>query len=162
MLNEQTLEKLKSMRLFAMSENWLEQQRTTDMTALDFDERFGLLVDAEYLSRHNKRLARNLKQAHLRHGHACIEDIDAPDKRGLSKTLIKKLATCSWIHDHLNVIVTGATGVGKTYLACALGQQACRKGYRVLFRRAPRLIDELTLARADGSLPSPDQSPAAS
>lgn len=153
MLNEQTLQKLRDMRLQAMSDAWLEQQQTADMTALDFDERFGLLVDAEYLSRHNRRLARNLKQAHLRHPHACIEDIDAPEKRGLTKSLVKKLASCSWIHDHLNVIVTGATGVGKTYLACALGQQACRKGYRVLFCRTPRLIDELTLARADGSLP---------
>lgn len=153
MLNEPTLDKLRTMRLSAMADSWLEQQRSTDMVSLDFDERFGLLVDAEYLSRHNRRLARRLKQARLRHAHACIEDIDAPDKRGLGKSLIKKLATCSWIADHLNVVVTGATGVGKTYLACALGQQACRKGYQVLFRRAPRLIDELTLARADGSLP---------
>ena len=152
MLNEPTLEKLKSMRLFTMSQVWLEQQQTSDMTSLSFDERFGLLVDAEYLSRHNRRLARSLKQARLRHSHACIEDIDAPDKRGLKKSVIKKLASCTWIAEHQNVVITGATGVGKTYIACALGQQACRKGYRVLFRRAPRLIDQLKLARADGSL----------
>ena len=152
MLNEPTLEKLRAMRLSAMADTWLEHQRSTGMNTMDFDERFGLLVDAEYLSRHNRRLARRLKGARLRQSHACVEDIDTPQKRGLSKALIKKLASCSWIEEHLNVVVTGATGVGKTYLACALGQQACRKGYHVLFRRAPRLIDELTIARADGSL----------
>ena len=86
-------------------------------------------------------------------GHACIEDVDDAKKRGIDKSLLRRLATCGWIDEHAHVVITGATGVGKAYLACALGQQACRKGYRVLYRRTPRLIDELTLARADGSLP---------
>lgn len=116
-------------------------------------ERFGLLVDAEYMHRENRRLSRRLKEAKLRQSQACIEDFDNTEKRGLSKSVVQKLATCTWIADHLNVVITGATGVGKTYLACALGQRACRKGYRVMFWRAPRLVDELTLARADGSLP---------
>jgi DNA replication protein DnaC len=140
------------MRLLAMAEAWQAQQRSTEVSGMDFDERFGLLVDAEYMKRENRSLARRLSEAKLRHGHACIEDFDAPASRGLDKALVRKLATCRWIDDHLNVVITGATGVGKTYLACALGQQACRKGHRVVYRRAPRLIDELTLARADGTL----------
>ncbi len=153
MLNEPTMEKMRTMRLDAMADTWLEQQRSTDIAALGFDERFGLLVDAEYIHRENRRLARRLKEAKLRQNAACIEDFDSADKRGIAKTMVQKLATCTWIADHLNVVITGATGVGKTYLACALGQRACRKGYRVTYRRAPRLVDELTMARADGSLP---------
>jgi DNA replication protein DnaC len=152
MLTEPTIEKLRALRLLAMAEAWMAQQRSPDMTAMDFDERFGLLVDAEYTQRENRSLARRLAEAKLRHSHACIEDFDAPASRGLDKALVRKLATCRWIDDHLNVVITGATGVGKTYLASALGQQACRKGHRVLYRRASRLIDELTLARADGTL----------
>jgi DNA replication protein DnaC len=153
MLTEPTLAKLQNMHLTAMADAWLEQQRNPDIMQLDFDERFGLLVDAEYLHRDNRRLATRLKEAKLRHSNACIEDFDASQKRGIERALLTKLATCSWIDEHLNVVITGATGVGKTYLACALGQKACRKGLRVLYRRAPRLVDELTLARADGSLP---------
>ncbi len=153
MLNEPTLEKLRGMRMAGMADAWLEQQQSADVARMDFDERFGLLVDAEHVYRENRRRDRRLKEAKLRQGHACIEDFDQPQKRGLDKSLLRRLATCSWIDEHLHVVITGATGVGKTYLACALGQQACRKGYRVLYRRAPRLIDELTLARADGSLP---------
>lgn len=153
MLTEPTLSKLKALRLHAMADALLEQQRSTDFSTLDFDERIGLLVDAEYLHRHNRRLARRLKDAHLRQSQACIEDFDSSPKRGLDRSVLKKLATCTWLEEHLNVLITGPTGVGKTYLACALGQSACRKGYRVLYRRTSRLIDELTLARADGSLP---------
>lgn len=153
MLNEPTLDKLRQLRLEAMADAWLEQQRCTDFAHLDFDERFGLIVDAEYLHRHNRRLARRLKEARLRQSQACIEDFDSSPKRGIDKSLLKKLATSLWIGEHLNVLITGPTGVGKTYLACALGHHACRKGYRVLYRRASRLIDELALARADGSLP---------
>jgi DNA replication protein DnaC len=136
-----------------MADAWLAQQRSTDMAGLDFDERFGLLVDAEYAQRENRTLARRLSEAKLRLSNACIEDFDSPAARGLDKAMVRKLAQCHWIGEHLNVLITGPTGVGKTYLACALGQQACRRGYRVLYRRAPRLIDELTLARADGTLP---------
>lgn len=153
MLNEPTHEKLVSMRMAGMAGAWIEQQQTADVTKLDFDERFGLLVDAEYLYRENRRRDRRLKEAKLRHSNACVEDIDQPAKRGVDKSLLRRLATCAWIDEHLNVLLCGPTGVGKTYLACALGQQACRKGYRVLYRRTPRLVDELTLARADGSLP---------
>lgn len=153
MLNEPTMTKLKEMRLLAMADAWTEQQRSIDCNQLSFDERFAMLVDAEYLHRHNRRLARRLKEAQLRQSHACIEGFESASKRGIDSNLIKKLATGAWMHEHLNVLITGPTGVGKTFLACALGHSACRKGFRVLYRRASRLIDELALARADGSLP---------
>ena len=153
MLNEPTMTKLKEMRLLAMAEAWTEQRRSIDCNKLSFDERFALLIDAEYLHRHNRRLARRLKEAQLRQSHACIEGFESAPKRGIDSSLVKKLATCAWMQEHLNVLITGPTGVGKTFLACALGHSACRKGFRVLYRRASRLIDELALARADGSLP---------
>jgi len=153
MLSEPTITKLQEMKLHAMAESWQEQQQSTDLGKVDFDERFGLLVDAEYLARENRRLGRLLRAAKLRISGACIEDVEAPARRGIDKAVLRKLATCSWVHDHRNVIVTGATGVGKTYLACALAQQCCRRGYRAMYRRISRLIDELALARADGTLP---------
>lgn len=151
MLTEPTIEKLRAMKLGAMEKAWEEQRVSTESTRLSFDERFGLLVDAEWLMRENKRLGRNLKEAKLRLAEACIEGIDYPARREVDRALVRQLATCRWVQEHQNVIITGMTGVGKTYVACALAQQACRKGYRVAYRRAPRLFDELTLARADGS-----------
>ncbi len=152
MLNEPTLDKLRAMRLSGMADAWLEQQQSTKAARLDFDDRFGILVDAEYLHRENRKRDRRLKEAKLRQSSASLEDFDEPAARGLDKSLLRRLATCAWIDNRQHVVVTGATGVGKTYLACALGQQACRRGYRVLYRRTPRLIDELSLARADGTL----------
>src|SRR5207244_10195133 len=87
----------------------------------------------------------------LRLSQACVEDIDYAARRELDKAILRQLATCRWVHDHHNVLITGMTGTGKSYLACALAQQACRRGYRALYRRAPRLYEELTLAHADGS-----------
>lgn len=151
MLNEPTMEKLKSLRLDAMAAGWAEQQKSTDVAKLAFDERFGLLVDAECLFRENRRLGRLLKEAKLKIGEACVEDIDYPPRRELDKAVVRQLATCRWVQEHQNVTVTGATGVGKTYVACALAQHACRRGYSAIYRRASRLFDELTMARADGS-----------
>ena len=151
MLNEPTIDKLKALRLDAFAAAWVEQQKTPDVAKLSFDERLGLLVDAEWICRENKRLERLLKEAKLRLSQACIEDIDYPPRRELDKTIVRQLATCRWIHEHQNVIITGATGVGKTFLACAIAQQACRKGFSAIYRRSSRLFDELCLARADGS-----------
>lgn len=151
MLNEPTMDKLRSLRLDAMAAAWTEQQKRGDLSKMGFDERFALLIDAEWLDRENKRLARCLKEAKLRLSQACVEDIEYTARRELDKAVIRQLSTCRWIAEHQNVVITGATGTGKTYVACALAQQACRKGHRAIYRRASRLSDELTLARADGT-----------
>jgi DNA replication protein DnaC len=151
MLNEPTMEKLYEMRLSAMAEAWAGQQKDATIGALSFDERMALLVDAEHMARDNRRLRRLLKDAELRIPSACMEDVKASSARGVEKALVRQLASCAWMGEHLNVLITGATGVGKSYLASALGQAACRKGLRVMYRRVPRVFDELALARVDGS-----------
>jgi DNA replication protein DnaC len=153
MLREPTMEKLQRMRLGAMAAAWCEQQQNADVVALSFDERFAMLIDAEWMMRENKRLDRALKEAKLRIGDASIEGIEYSPRRELDKALVRQLGIGKWIEEHQVVIVTGATGTGKTYVSCALAQQACRKGFRAMYRRAPRLFDELRLARADGSYP---------
>jgi len=151
MLTEPTVEKLTALKLHGMLAAWEAQERQAEMTTLGFAERFALLVDAESLSRENLRLARHLREAKLKLAHAAVEDIDVSARRELDKALVRQLGTCRWVHEHHNLLITGATGVGKTFLACAFAHQACRHGYRVLYRRASRLGDELTLARADGT-----------
>lgn len=151
MLNEPTLDKLRNLRFEAFAAAWVEQQKNPEIAKLAFDERLGLLVDAEHLSRENKRLTRLLKDAKLRLAQACVEDIDYPPRRELDKAVVRQLATCRWVQEHQNVTVTGMTGTGKTFVACAIAQQACRKGYSAIYRRASRLFDELALAHADGS-----------
>jgi len=151
MLTEQTMDKLKTMRLDALAAAWADQQKNPDLAGLSFDERLGLLVDAEHLFRENRRLRRLLKDAKLRIGQACIENVDYNPKREIDKAVVRQLATCRWVQEHHAVIITGMTGTGKTYLACALAQQACRRGHSALYRRASRLFDELAIARADGS-----------
>ena len=153
MLNEQTIDKLKALHLEAMCASWLEQQNTPATSSLSFDERLGLLVDAEWSSRENKRMTRNLKEAKLRISTACIEGIDYPPRRELDKAVIRQFASCRWVAEHQVIIITGATGTGKSYVGCALAHQACRKGYRAMYRRAPRFFDELKLAHADGTYP---------
>jgi len=151
MLTAPTLEKLQDLKLDAMAHAWGEQQQHAEMTSLAFDERFGFLVDAEWLARENKRLARALKEAKLKFPHACVEAIDYPARRELDKAVIRQLATCRWVQEHQNLIIVGATGVGKSVIGCALAAQACRKGFRAYYRRAPRLFQDLALARADGT-----------
>ena len=151
MLTEPTHDKLQSMKLVGMAKAWEQQHQDSEHAGLDFDERFGLLVDAEVLYRENRQMKRRLADAHLRIGQACIENLRQGEARGLEKTLTRQLATCQWVNDRKRILITGATGTGKTYVACALAQQACRKGHRTLYRRVPRLLDELALARADGS-----------
>ena len=139
------------MRLGVLASAWVEQDKSPDTLAMAFDDRFALLVEAETLARDNARLAKNLRDAKLRITDACIEGIDFSRERQLDKSGVRQLATCRWVTEHQTVIVTGATGTGKSYLACALAHQACRKGFRVVYRRVARLFDELRLARADGT-----------
>ncbi len=150
-MREPTLEKLQAMRLRVLAATWIEQDKSPDTLALSFDERLALLVDAEMLARENTRLAKNLRDAKLRLAEACVEGVDFARERQLDKAVVRRLATCRWVAEHQTVIVTGATGTGKSYLACALAHQACRKGFRAFYRRVPRLFDELRLARADGT-----------
>ena len=149
MLTEPTMTKLHELRLAAMAKAWSEQQTDAKLMPLAFDERFAMLVDAEYLARDNRRLKRLLKDAQLRISSACIEDVEASAARGLERSTLAQFRSCAWVAEHLNVLISGPTGVGKSYLACALGQLACRRGYRVVYRRLPRLLEELGLARAE-------------
>lgn len=151
MMMEPTLEKMRALKLNAMVTAWLAQRADTAAHELDFDARLALLVEAEVLARDNNRLKKLLYDAKLRIPSACLEDLDFSAKRELDRALVRQLGVGAWIAERQNVIATGPTGVGKTYLACALGQLACRLGFRVLYRRVPRLFEELALAHADGS-----------
>ena len=152
MLRNQTVQQLREMRLHGMADALEEQLHTTAAHELDFEERLALLVDRELTSRDNRRMARLLKQAKLRLS-AAVEDIDFRSSRGLDRPLLLRLASCDWIRAGHNLLVTGPTGTGKSWIACALGQAACRQGLASRYFRLPRLIDELARARADGSYP---------
>jgi DNA replication protein DnaC len=152
MLNHPTFDKLHALRLSGMYHALVEQMQTPDITALSFEERLGLLVDREMTERETRRLTTRLRQAKLRQS-ACLEDLDFRQPRGLEKALMASLATCQWVRDHRNVLITGPTGVGKTWIACALGHQACRHGFTTLSLRLPRLLQELPIARGDGRYP---------
>lgn len=150
MLIQQTVENLRRMRLGAMAEAFLAQTQNPGASELSFEERFGLLVDYELTCRQNHRLARLLKQAHLKMS-ACMEDIDYQEPRGLDRAFIASLAACGWVLSHQSVLICGPTGVGKTYLCCALANQACRHGYSARYERLPRLLSNLAIAKGDGS-----------
>ena len=149
MLHHPTLEKLQTLRLMGMYKALTEQMNMPESEPLSFDERLGLLVDRELTERQDRRLQTRLRQARLKH-NACVEDIDLRARRGLDKALMRQLATCRWVHEGLNLIINGATGVGKTWMACALAQKACREGYSALYLRLPRLFEDLGLAHGDG------------
>jgi DNA replication protein DnaC len=150
MLIQQTVQHLQQLRLMGMANAFREQQTQPALHALSFEERLGLLVDHEITDRSNRRLSYLLRQAKLRQ-QACIEDIDYQHPRGLIKSKIASLITCNFINHHQNVLITGPTGCGKSWLACALGQQACRSGLRVRYWRVSRLLEELRIGHADGS-----------
>jgi len=149
MLTQPTLDKLQTLRLHGMYHALVEQLQMPDIAALTFEERCGLLVDREITERETRRLTTRLRQAKLRQT-ACIEDIDYRHPRGLDKALMARLTTCQWVREHLNVLITGPTGIGKTWLGCALGHQACRDGLTALYLRLPRFLQELPLAKGDG------------
>ncbi|CZL29158.1 IS21-like element helper ATPase IstB [Legionella pneumophila] len=150
MLAHPLFEQLKSLRCEGMLEAYQEQLKTPDINNLSFDERLALLIEREHLTRENRKLINRLRQAKLKI-EACIEDIDYSPERQLSKTVITRLAECSWITKKENLLITGPTGAGKTYLACAFANQACRQGYGARYIRLPKLFQAITIAKADGS-----------
>lgn len=150
MMTNDTLRKLNELKLFGMAHAFSQQIESAATGHLSFEERVGLMVDHEATYRDDKRLRRLLANAKLREP-ACMEDIDYTAKRGLDRAMMSSLALCNWIRHGVNVIVTGATGLGKTWIACALGNQACRHGLTVKFERVPLLLEELAIAHPDGS-----------
>ena len=151
MLNHQTMEKLTTLRLEGMAQALEEQRRQPDLSQLEFEDRLALLVERQWLWRENRALAARLHRAQLKVA-ACLEDIDYRHPRGLKRAQIEQLRASQWVSQHRNCLITGPTGCGKTYLACALAHQACRDGHRVGYYYAPKLFRELQNAQADGSL----------
>ena len=149
---QQTLEQLKSLKLSGFIEAWQEQQSQPTFHDLSFDERFSLLVDKEYCRRQQQRLQRRLKQAKLFIG-AAIADVDFEVPRGLKKAQFLEWAQGQWLTEHLNLILVGPTGTGKTFLSCVLADHLCKQGYSVRYLKTTELINELKLAKADGSFP---------
>jgi DNA replication protein DnaC len=149
--HQQTIEKLQEMKLHGMLLALEEQTQDTDIQRLSFEERLGLLVEREWVVRQDRRLTNRLKTAKLKF-QACMEDIDYRAPRpGLDRALMRTLATCTWVREHQGVIIVGPTGIGKTYLACALANKACREGFSACYTRVPRLLHEVSIARGDGS-----------
>jgi DNA replication protein DnaC len=151
MLIHPMVERLRGLGLTAMADAFTDMQHSAAADDLSREDWLGLLIDREATSRENKRLGRRLSQAKLRQ-NAVVEDADLRTPRGLDRSLFQKLTTCSWIHDSQHLLIGGPTGVGKSWLACALGHKACRDGYSVMYRRAPRLFTDLATARGEGRL----------
>jgi len=149
MLTIPILDKLRSLRLYGLLKSYQEQTQSSEYADLSFEERFGLMIDRELTEQENKRLNSRLRRAKLRH-QACMENIDYRSPRGLDKSLMKQLSTGQWIKERLNILITGPCGAGKSFIACALAQRACLEGYSVLYVRAPRLFEDVAVARGDG------------
>ena len=152
MLTHPTVDKLQQLRCAGMAKALAEQLDAPEVDALSFEERLGLLVDRELTERHSRQLTNRLRRAGLKHD-ACIEDIDFRHRRGLDRQLVLSLADGRWVREHLNVLICGPTGIGKSWLACALAHSACRNGHSALYVRVSRLLSELAVARADGRYP---------
>ena len=151
MLTQQTITRLHALKLDGMARAFEEQIGQPAAHGLAFEERFGLLVDREAAWRDSRRLERLLKQARLKYPSACMEDIDLRTARGMDVRLLASLSSCNWVRGGQSVIATGATGLGKTWIACALGNQAARQGFTVLYSRFARLLEELRVAHGDAS-----------
>jgi DNA replication protein DnaC len=149
MLTHPTLDKLQKLRFTGMARGLEEQMQMPQINSLSFEERLGLLVDREMTERENRRLKTRLRKAKLRQS-ASIEDIDYRHPRGLDRSLISKLSDCQWIRQHHNLLITGPTGTGKTFLACAVAQKACREGYSAQYLRINRMFQDLHIAKGDG------------
>jgi DNA replication protein DnaC len=153
MLNQPTIERLYAMKLNGMADAFREQCQTADSSQLSFEERFGLLVDRQWDWKQNRALTRRLQQARFKE-RGVLEDIDYQHPRGLDRQLMRTLTTSDWVRQHFNILFIGPTGIGKTWLACALAHKACRDGFLALHKRMPELFRDLAAARADGSLGS--------
>lgn len=151
MLIPTLIDTLNRLKLYGLAAALTEQFSQSAVTSLSFEERLGLLLDREALYRDNQRLKRLLTLAQLKHRNACVEDIDYRTRRGLDRSQLVSLSSCDWIRSAHNLLIHGATGTGKTWLACAFAQQACRQGLSASYLRAPRLFDELSVCHADGS-----------
>ena len=151
MLNNETIAKLRDMRLSVMADAFERQQGNKDFTEMTFEERLGLIVDSEWNARRNNRLDRLIRGAGFVFPNACLEDIEYHADRQLDRDFITKLGTCNFIHEHHDLIILGATGSGKSYLANAFGMTACRNFLTVKYIRLPDLLGELAIARADGT-----------
>ena len=149
MLPHPTVDKLHQLRCAGMAKAVAEQLGSPEVEALTFEERLGLIVDRELTERASRQLSNRLRRARLRHA-ACMEDIDFRQPRGLDRDLVLSLADGRWVREHLNCLITGPAGVGKSWISCALAHSACRNGYSATYRRLPRLLTELAIARADG------------
>lgn len=149
MLLHPTLEKLTTMRFTGMAAALDEQMKMDGLEDMGFEERLGLLLDREQDVRETRRMNTRLRKAKLRQD-GCIEDIDFRHPRGLDKSLVIRLADCQWIKKHNNLFITGSTGVGKSYLACAFAQKACREGFSALYLRTTKLFEDMSLAKGDG------------
>lgn len=150
MLLNQTILKLNHMKLFGLVAGLQDQASNPEISELCFEERLSLLVDREFTDRENRKLSRLLKEAKFK-ASACLEDLDYSASRGLDRSVVASLSSLSWTQRHHNMIVCGATGAGKTYLACAFGNGACRQGFKTLYYRVPKLLEELRISRVDGS-----------
>jgi DNA replication protein DnaC len=151
MLVEPTLDKLYALKLHGMAEAWQEQRQQAHSGELSFDDRLALLVERQWLWKENRALTTRLQYAGLKQS-ACVEDIDFRHPRGLQRAVVEQLATCDWVRQHRPCLITGPTGTGKSYLACALAHKACRAGFRALYYYVPKLFRQLAQAQAEGSL----------
>ena len=151
MLNQQTIEKLHLMKLHGLADAFRAQLEITEASQLSFEERFALLVDQQWLWKENRALDRRLRAAHLKE-RGVIEDFDYQHPRGLDRKLVRTLSSSDWVRQHQNLLLLGPTGIGKTWLSCALAQKACRDGFSVLHKRTAELFRELAVAHADGSI----------
>jgi DNA replication protein DnaC len=149
-LTEATIDRMHAMKLTSLADAFKNQLASPAHATLSFEERVGMMIDAEYAAREQRKLARRLHWAHLRQA-ASVEDIDWQAHRGLDRQVMLGLASCAWIREHQNLLITGFTGTGKSYLACALAERACRSGHSAYYVRAPRLHHDLSVARGDGS-----------
>lgn len=151
MLSQQTLEKMNAMKLAAMAEAFEQQLGSGEHAKLSFEERLGLLVDCEWTAREQRKLVRRLRAAKPRYKTAALENVDFKNPRGLNRQQVLSLGSCSWIQERHNLLITGPAGIGKSFLACAFVERACRRGFLARYVRMPPLLHEISVSRGDGS-----------